>query len=597
MRAALIVVVGVSLWSACLSVPDPGGLPPQCTQTSDCNSAAGEICDTGVCWGNPPSGMFEALVGAPASNTALAQAESSNLDISADGWFPDLVLPPSVTFSGRVEMACPASPNPNDGDCGARPSVAAQVTITRPPRIAGGPQLRVVTTSAAGLMTGASFTVQLPRSLDNENYVVTVVPAHSDPATSTTVPDAVDAPPVRRLLSLTEDSNSADFELSDPSLPILSGVVPGYANFRVVARARWTGDAATEELSTIAITDAVGAYQLTLPLGIDPGIEIVASPPSTVIAPTLRRMTMLDSSGYTQLSPMRMPAFAPAITVTLPVEGLSSAGSLVPVPGAQVTVNTNIVGGLGSDPQLRAQFSATATSDVGGNASLTVLPGSTGDQAYTIRVKPPIDTSDDAPFGVVLDQAITLPYTQTSFAAVTLPRRVALRGTITDHDGSRLQGVSITSTPSLAFSSELDDDSREFLNELAPANESTNNQGEFVVWVDASIGQFASQYDISIEPQTSSGAPRWNVPSIAPSSAGVDLGVVALPAASFVRSHVLARGGGAIEGADVRLFAAPAPTTCGNGNGSGQPCTPAAIELGSDVSDANGLVWFALPRP
>ena len=431
MRATSVVLgIGVAMTSACLSVPDTVGLPPQCMQTSDCNSAAGEICDTGVCWGNPPSGMLEALVGAPASNTALAQAEMPNVDIDADGWFPDLMLPPSVTFSGRVEMACSASPNPDDSDCGARPSVAAQVTITRPPRIAGGPQLRVVTNSVAGLMTGASFTVQLPRSLDDENYVVTVVPAHDDPAMATPVVDAVDAPPVRQLISLTEDSTSVNFELGASSLPTLSGYVPGYPNFRVVARARWTNDTATEELSTIATTDADGSFLLTFPLGIDPSVEIVASPPSAVIAPTLHRMTTLDSSGYTQLSAMRMPAFAPAITVTLPVEGVSSAGSSVPVAGAEVTVNTSILGGLGSDPMLSAQFSATATSDVGGNTSLTVIPGATGDQAYTVRIKPPIDTSDDAPFGVVFDQPLTLPYTQTSFAAISLPRRVALRGTM-----------------------------------------------------------------------------------------------------------------------------------------------------------------------
>src|SRR5262249_34698510 len=70
--AALVLLAG------CLEVPKAPG--QECATNSDCNTAAGEVCDEGVCWGNPPTGMFAATVSPPAVREELVATEIPLLD-------------------------------------------------------------------------------------------------------------------------------------------------------------------------------------------------------------------------------------------------------------------------------------------------------------------------------------------------------------------------------------------------------------------------------------------------------------------------------------------------------------------------------------
>ncbi|HRC56826.1 MAG TPA: hypothetical protein PKU97_12930, partial [Kofleriaceae bacterium] len=60
----LLVAVGAALAAlasaGCLSVPDED--EPQCRRASDCDQAVGEVCEEGVCWGDPPSVPLAAIV-------------------------------------------------------------------------------------------------------------------------------------------------------------------------------------------------------------------------------------------------------------------------------------------------------------------------------------------------------------------------------------------------------------------------------------------------------------------------------------------------------------------------------------------------------
>ena len=68
-RAVLLL----TLLAGCLDVPS--GPDVECSTTSDCDSASGEICDEGVCWGNPPQGMYAVVISPPSSRKDLVPRE------------------------------------------------------------------------------------------------------------------------------------------------------------------------------------------------------------------------------------------------------------------------------------------------------------------------------------------------------------------------------------------------------------------------------------------------------------------------------------------------------------------------------------------
>ena len=69
MRA--LAFASLSLLVGCVDVAV--GPQPQCKRQSDCDP--GEACQEGVCWGNPPAGMFAATLGPPSGRTDLVPVE------------------------------------------------------------------------------------------------------------------------------------------------------------------------------------------------------------------------------------------------------------------------------------------------------------------------------------------------------------------------------------------------------------------------------------------------------------------------------------------------------------------------------------------
>src|SRR5678816_211888 len=86
------------LAAACIDVPD--GPAPECKATADCDRAAGEVCEDGTCWGNPPPGPFAALVSPPKEHLDdLVSREIEDLPIPDFGWIGDISLDEPVTYS------------------------------------------------------------------------------------------------------------------------------------------------------------------------------------------------------------------------------------------------------------------------------------------------------------------------------------------------------------------------------------------------------------------------------------------------------------------------------------------------------------------
>ncbi|MBV8763235.1 MAG: hypothetical protein JO257_38480, partial [Deltaproteobacteria bacterium] len=98
MKLALVLVLA----AGCLSIPSKER--PACTMDSDC--ASGEVCGEGVCWGNPPMGMFAAALVPPSDRDDVVQTQLGSLMIPQNGWLGDVALEAPVTFSGRVEAYC-----------------------------------------------------------------------------------------------------------------------------------------------------------------------------------------------------------------------------------------------------------------------------------------------------------------------------------------------------------------------------------------------------------------------------------------------------------------------------------------------------------
>src|SRR5699024_5276000 len=124
MRIDVAILVGL-LAGGCIDSVDDGA-PPMCRDSSDCDSAHGEVCDEGVCWGDPPDDItFAAVLVPPDDRTDLPVAVIPALSIAADGTIVGLVFPQAITVSGRVLLACPpieVDPDPVY-DCGPERSI------------------------------------------------------------------------------------------------------------------------------------------------------------------------------------------------------------------------------------------------------------------------------------------------------------------------------------------------------------------------------------------------------------------------------------------------------------------------------------------
>lgn len=171
---ALFVVLTAA---GCLAVP--GAKRKQCSDSSDCETVLGEVCEENACYGGPPAGAFGIIVSPPADRSDLGAVEREISALPGDGQVGILSLEPSVRITGRVEAFCVA-PLICQGA-----SIAATIAITRPPMFRGGPGFKTVVTSREGMPKGeASFTALVPRAHNGDpNYVVTIVPKAAEMAT------------------------------------------------------------------------------------------------------------------------------------------------------------------------------------------------------------------------------------------------------------------------------------------------------------------------------------------------------------------------------------------------------------------------------
>lgn len=585
MRAAALLALALG---GCLSVPD--AKKPMCTSNDDCNTAAGEVCEEHVCYGDPPGGMFAATLAPPNERAdELVPLELPVIALPADGWLGDLAFEPAVTYAGRVEAYC------LQPDCGARGSLDATITITRPSLFAGGAGFKAVVLSEAGVASGSSFRLALPPTRSGEPaYTLTIVPGGRTMPGSP-IPNAAELVPPLRMQLVADGSTAVDLiELGTAKPTIVDGKltrsdgVP-LAGYRVVARGHWDAAAPLDEVSTVAYTNADGAFAVALSDGLAGTVELVATPLADPTAPALH-LPGVDAT-HASTRALVLPAqLGVAKPLVVQITGADGSGKVAPIDGAHVEIvaTAATTGTVGAFVTARSEGTTSE-----GLATVNVYGGGMLAGAYKLRVAPPAGAN----VGAVFDDALDISTDVTR----QLDGRVALAGVALDRDGHPLAGVAVTAHPSPGFVWNLDEAAQQFLAEIPPATTQTDANGAYVLWVDHDLRSAAGAYDLSFEPQGDSRAGRMQTTIVLPSvsTANVTIDPVTIPDAAFVHGRIADLDGLDVEGAELKIFRVDpsASSLCSHVVHAPPSCQVPALIQGRGASDTSGAVRLTLPRP
>lgn len=574
---------------ACLAVPD--GPTPECKVTSDCDTANGEVCDEGVCWGNPPPGPFAAVLTPPSKRKNDLVSRELQLElIPADGYLGELQLEEPVTYSGTIRAVCPI-------DCADKATGEATIIVTRPspaffPNGLGYRQVFTVEASAGG-----AFNLVLPSARPEDPYTITIVPGgRDDEPMGITMAQLV--PPLRAELRVadTDPNTMLDFALGETA-PTIDGVIKNavgnaLADYRVVALGRWDASSPLTEVSTVDYTGSDGTFSLRLSDGLlaNSTVEIVAKPFKR-LAPTLHMNVSLTSGAITGRV-LIAPNTGEPSEVRVAITGADTGGEISGVVGARVLV----AGVIPAQPGATiTTFTAEATTGEDGLATLNLLDGAALAATYRISVVPPANAN----VGVVFDEPFVFGDSK------ILPDRVALVGQVQDITGTPLEDVQVTVRPSLRFQWSLDTAAQAFITAIPAATKVTPESGEYVIYVDALLDETFGHYDISFEPTANANAPTWTEFDIEiprdTTQSSVPLPDIRLPDAAHVRGQITDSQGVAVEGAELRLFsvvdATAALNLCEQVPNPPMSCPIPARLLGRGASDDAGTVRLTLPRP
>jgi hypothetical protein len=573
-----------ALWLAgCVSVPEAPR--PMCAKTSDCDTDHSEVCDEGVCWGNPPQGPFAAVLAPPSARHDLVPRELSQIAIPDDGWFGDLALESAVRMTGRVIAFCPPPMTGCEAD-----TLAATITVSRPSQFPGGPGFTTVATVDAG---ASGFTIAVPRARSGDvPYTVTVV-AGAGIETQGGNSAALPLPPLHFQVGML-DNTTVKTELGGLDLPVLSGTLTdaagrGLAQYRVAALGRWDPADPAVEVSTVDFTDASGAYAVTLSDDLVGTVELVARPTGKTVAPTVH-LANIDSTRSSSRSVMVPTTLGVPRTVTVEVTGVDRSGMITPVSGALVSV-------AGAATKTLTSFTVNddESTDDKGIATLQLLDGIDLAGSYRLSITPPAGSS----LGMLFDQKLV----NLSALNLRLGARIPLSGKILDSAGNPLSNVSITARPSLRFLWTLDAAPQAFVAAIPAATAVTTlDTGEFVVWVDANVAQVWGHYDLLIEPPPTARAPTYLKSEVEIPRDGtltsVSLGEITLPEPAFVHGRITTAAGDWLQGAELKLYqvVSAAVTLCSEVAHAPASCPIPSQLRGRGASDSDGIVRMTLPR-
>ncbi len=577
--AALLFVTG------CLSVPDAP--PVECKVTSDCDTANGEVCEEGVCWGNPPPGPFAVLVTPPAERkTELVSRELIVPDLPVDGYFGDLELRDPVTFSGQI--VCP-------NEC-TTAELSATITVTRPSTFVGGPTFRQVFETDP--QTGTFQLVLPPVGEGEPGYTVTITPdGRQQPRMVTSLAQLV--PPLRTTLDITKSETGRTIDLGGDAQVITGSIVDAQDNpatdYRVVALGRWDTSSPLSEVSTVDfISQTDNTFSIRLSDGVVGSVDIIAQPTNNALQPTLR-MTLNPAAANLIEPKLVQPDTDTPIDLVVEVKGTATGGEVTGVDAAHVTVRGQLAGAT------EATF--TLTTDTNNGRAELHLPGGALASSYRVSVIP----QPNATVGAVFDRELT-----GSLTTIKLPDRLAIAGTVLDVTGTPLKDVAVTASPSLRFQWSLSPAPQAFVAGIPAASVNTSESGEFVLYVDPVIQagndieaeDVFGFYDLSFVPAESINAPQFTRLEIElprdPSLAQLQLGSTVLPDAAHIHGRIVSPSLETVKGAEIKMFRVEDQSAfvqfCEVLTNAPPTCPIPALQLGRGISDSDGVARLTLPR-
>lgn len=601
-RAFHLLSAAAAALGGCLSAP--GGIAPMCHSDTDCDRSHGEVCEEGVCWGDPPPVPYAAVVSPPSSRQDLVAREIPQLAIPDFGWVGDLALEAPVLLSGKLVAFCP----PGLFACDPTP-LAGTVTVSRSPQFHGGPGVN----TAVNVAAGGSFAIPVRRTQPGDDpYTVTIVPDATRLVTGRSAAEIV--PPRRMQLSVRDNLATQAFELGGADLQVISGTLhdgsgAGIPNYRISAFGHWDPTEPAVEVSTVDYTDASGAYAVTLSDGLVGTVELVARPVSATIMGAPPTAAVIHAGGIdarvSSTRDLAMPnTLGKPLIQPLRIQGLDDrSGMITPASGAQVSITGTVTDSM-------ASFTVTDTeiADADGRVMLNILDGENLMAAYRVSITPPAGSTLG---GVLFDQKLSA---LTMLPQVRLPPRLALRGNVF-YGGKPLANATITARPSLRFLWALDASAQVFVASIPPATATTPTDGaDFVLKVDPNVAQIWGYYDLVIEPAAGTRAPSFVVPEFPiprnpaldpvtityptppPAEASAAPGIY-LPEAAFIHGRITGPDGRVVEGAELKVYEVSTQLTlCSEVAHAPASCPiPAALQA-RNTSDAEGTVRLALPH-
>jgi hypothetical protein len=570
-RGRLGVGLALALVGAagCLAVTGGDEPVPMCQSSDDCDHAAGEVCDEGVCWGDPPAdAVFSAVLVPPEGRDDLVATEVPELAITQTGEVDGLIFADSIEVWGRVVLATRIEE-----------SIAAHIQIRRPSRIPGGPAYaRTVIAQSSNLPGEIAFWVRLPAlAPDDEPYLCTIVPDDGTLGGITPLGIPAELAPPARFTIDGQGDLEVEWRLGDPlhsklaTGRVVSAVGQGVSGMRVFAMAD-SPSGPLDRASSVATTDDSGAFAIWLPTEEDEVFDIIARPAAGTFAPTLRKRGVLipdPGPGPGEFLPVDlgdlvMPTYPTAVRYVLPVQGHDTAGGVSPVAGVEVRLTTILVDEASVEVEggVTAKYTATGWTDEAGLVALDLIPGGTGNRDYVATAQPlpsswngalwqePVWVGPPSPDGT--GQSVLPP--------LMLSGRVAASGTLTTVDGTPVAGASISAAASPAFQWPLELDLQAELEQFRYPTATTDDYGRFLIWLDPMLVGEAVRYDLDLVPAAGTNAPRWSIDNIdlgdveLGNERALDLGDVILPAAAYARGPALTADGEAIADAEIKIY-------------------------------------------
>ncbi len=328
------------------------------------------------------------------------------------------------------------------------------------------------------------------------------------------------------------------------------------------------------QVSNAPFTQSDGTFQLEIPAAATANPLIVELLP-TSSDPWVTSAPLTIAAG-TKLGTITLPAYVKADTFSVAV-----TSGTAPISGVFVRAQSSLGATAGSGAVTgTAQYAASGTTDMSGNVTLPLLPGST----YAIAATPPagsVYASQCVPMVKTVSGGTSNSGTPPNVKTITAPLRPVLSGIIRTAAGLAVPNVSVSATgtpdPSPPCGAPA----------AVTATTATDVNGRYALPLDPGT------YQVDYDPPAGSAAPRLTEWSVAVAGGGDVSHDVTLPGGAVVAGSVSGAKGEALPSAVVRFF----EVRCTSPSDCQGPNRVAPRLIGKALTDTQGRYRMVVAAP